>query len=58
MYFVYKPYFTQINASWFKVALEPVKALKAVTAEAAMAEAKQLGFFAPVVGKEEQHATH
>lgn len=58
MYFVYKPHFTPISASWFKVVLEPVKALKATNGEAALAEAKRLGFFAPIVGKEEQHAPH
>lgn len=54
MYFVYKPHFRPIGTSWFRVEMELVKELKAETAAAALAEARRLGYIAPIVGKEEE----
>ena len=54
MYFVYKPHFRPLNTTWFKVEMEPVRKLKATTAEAALKEARQLGYSAPIVGKLEK----
>ena len=54
MYFVYKPHFMSERGNWFKVELEPVKKLRAQTAEDAIAEARRLGFSVPIVGKAEE----